>query len=512
MLAVLILNPARLSPAKTFVVSAPSAVQDVTLRDREFGQWNFGGGHLLEVGFMPGLYELHHGVSLIRFNLSQLPCKKVSSAKLRLYKPKCYIQMIPVKVSAYAVSNANFEWTEGSSLCAEEYSASTWKCRGSGQPWAGSEGCSKARVDYTLPALDTQIAPSDCGRWLEFTIPPSLIQSWLDDPDNNAGLHIKASDDAQLGEHAFFYSSEHHSGKGPQLVIDGTAGAPASPVNKRPFNPRYVFPPADDAFERWLNEADNRYTGWAKNPQMNMSRRQALMIYYFDVTVRGELLCPRVRIPLTQNMLELDDLIAQADASAVREKLKDVGKYLLIWEYIRETHWYDSGPLADVLSPLQIGILWAKPGYGIFAKMNDGRWDPLTPEQLEENILKTIAQMTSTLNLTAEQLQFIEPMIRRNETREHYYINKLRQSLDEIYPLIAAGNDGPEMFDCVKRLHYNHELFLYYQSTFSIPRWTVYMDHADPIALARAYQRVRREEYNPQRTGRQIEHAKRYGR
>jgi len=496
--------------AETFVVSAPSSVEDTVLRDREFARWNFGNGHVLEAGYMPGLYELHHGVSLIRFRLSQLPCRNVVSATLRLHKPKSYSQMVPVQVSVYQIRSANADWVEGSSLCSEEHAASTWNQRTSGKGWAGASGCSDRGVDYVLPALDTQTASSDIGQWLEFTIPAGLVQSWLDEPQNNAGLCIRADDNARLGEHAFFYSSEHYSGNGPQLVIEAASGPSRQTESPGSFNPRYVFPPEGDAFEKWLKEANNRYTNWANDPQMNMTRRQALMIYYFDVTVRGEFLCPRVRIPLTENMLQLDSLIAEGDAPALRQKLADVWKYLLVWEYIRETRWYDAGPLADVLSPLQLAILWAKPGYGIFAKMDDGRWDPLSPEELERNIQETISQTQSKLNLTPKQLELIEPLIREYETREHYYISNLRKDLDEIYGLIAAGNNGPEIFESVKRLHFDHELFLYYQSTFSGPRWKVFFEHANPVSLAREYQRVRRKEYNPGRTARQVQHARQY--
>ena len=45
---------------------------------------------------MPELYEEHHCLSLLRFDLSRLPCEKVQAAKVRLYKPKCTVQMTVV--------------------------------------------------------------------------------------------------------------------------------------------------------------------------------------------------------------------------------------------------------------------------------------------------------------------------------------------------------------------------------------------------------------------------------
>jgi len=57
----------------------------------------------------------------------------------------------------------------------------------------------------------------------------------------------------------------------------------------------------------------------------------------------------------------------------------------------------------------------------------------------------------------------------------------------------------------------NHELFLYYQSTFNTPRWTVFMENAPAISLAQMFIKAREDEYNPERTSRQIEHATKYG-
>ncbi len=67
----------------TFIISDSANVEDVALRDRAYSEWNFGAGHFLEAGFMPGLYEIHHAASLVRFNLSGLGCRKVVSAKMR---------------------------------------------------------------------------------------------------------------------------------------------------------------------------------------------------------------------------------------------------------------------------------------------------------------------------------------------------------------------------------------------------------------------------------------------
>lgn len=66
-----------------------------------------------------------------------------------------------------------------------------------------------------------------------------------------------------------------------------------------------------------------------------MTREQAKLFYYYDVTVRGEMLMPNCRVPLTEYIVQLDTLIAKGDEEAVRDILKEVRKRLLYWEYIR---------------------------------------------------------------------------------------------------------------------------------------------------------------------------------
>lgn len=56
----------------------------------------------------------------------------------------------------------------------------------------------------------------------------------------------------------------------------------------------------------------------------------------------------------------------------------------------------------------------------------------------------------------------------------------------------------------------DHELFLYFQSWYNTPRWSLYMEQAAPIPLAKIFVNGRRKEYNPERTQRQIDHAKKY--
>jgi outer membrane protein assembly factor BamB len=497
--------------AKTYVVSDPQDIEDVALRDREFADWNFGGGIVLEAGFMPGLYEEHHCVSLLRFDLSRLPCEKIRTAKVRLYKPKCTVQIRPVRISIYQLTSANADWAEGALLCEEEAAASCWSHLRKEKPWAGSKGCSRKGIDFLTPVLDAQTAPDDCGKWMEFDIPIELVQQWLDHPQQNSGLYIKpVNEKTEWGNHVYFYSSEHSSGKGPQLVIEGTPGKPRveteKPIRKKR---KHMFPPSDAVFDKWLAEADNRYVRWTE--ECNMTREQAKMIYYYDVTVRGQMLMPNCRIPLTDYIIKLDELIPQGDEEAVEDILKNVRKRLLYWEYIREANWYDAGPLADVLSPLQLGTLWGKCIFGnMLKKYGNSSWKRLSPDELDAVIESTVKKTGEKLELTTEQAKIINPLVAGYERLEHEYVEKFMDDLMKIQEFIEQGRDDEAMFNLVKSLHMNHELFLYFQSWYNTPRWSLYMQQAVPIPLAKIFVKGRRKEYYPERTQRQIDHAKKY--
>lgn len=492
--------------AETFVVSEPRDVEDTALLDREFGGWNFGAGIMLEAGFMPGLYELHHGASLIRFNLTGLNCGKVESAKLRLYKPNCTIQKTPVAVELYEVAAANGDWGEGSTECWTEKGAATWRKLRDGQPWAGAVGCSEAGTDYLAQALDVETAPLNRGAWVEFDVSVSVVQKWIDDPTANAGLYIRAKNHGEtLGDHVYFYSSEHYSGKGPQLIIESSKSDVSSVRIDRPFNKRYEFPKRDAQFENWLDNAGSRYVRWIE--ACNMNEEQALLPYYWDIIIRGEFLLPRCRLLLSKGLDTLDECIEKSDEKCVREELKRTRQYLLVWEYIREVRWYDSGPLAEELSPLQLAQLWNQ-----ISVFQNEPWKPLTDEQLDEKVRNTVEKTRRRLELTPEAAAQVDPVVKKHERLENFYLETFKQVRDEIEGRRERGEDDVDMLDCVRRLHDNHELFLYHQSTFNTPRWTKFMEHAKAIPLAKEYLRVRRDEYNAGRIGRNQARADKYGR
>jgi len=422
----------------------------------------------------------------------------VDSAKLRLYKPLDYIQKRPVEVEVYAVSDENGDWIEGSTECAVQKDAATWQSLRAGRSWTKEIG--------SKPLLDMRVAPLKQGKWMEFDIPASLVQRWLDDPAHNAGLYIKARNNGKaIGDHVYFYSSEHYSGKYPQLVIEGSRGPARSARIERPFNKPYEFPKRDAQFENWLATADNRYTEWVK--VCKMTPEQSLLPYYWEVIIRGEFLLPRCRLPLSKGIDTLDRLIEQGDEAGVRTELKKVREYLLVWEYIRETRWYDSGPVAEELSPYQLAQLWNH-----VSVFQDKPWKPLTAEELDKKVLDTIESTREKLELTPEAAAIVDPIVEIHERLENFYVERFKEARDEIQGRLERGEDDTVMLDNVRRLHENHELFLYHQSTFNTPRWTAFMENAKAIPLAKMYLKARRKEYNAGRIGRNLAHATKYGR
>jgi len=508
--------------AERFVVSDPAAIEDVALRSREFADWNFGAGPFLEVGFMGGIYEEHDSVSLIRFDLAGLACDRVHSATLRLYKPNCFVQTSPIEIQLHEVTPANSDWIEGISFCAKDSPASCWRWRKNERPWAGQDGCLDEGVDFLTPALAVQMAPAHRGQWLAFSIPADRVQQWLEHPETNAGLLLRTDsieaeainaedNDEHWGKHAFFCSSEHYSDRGPQLIIEGTPGKPRCSPRPR-TKPRQVLPPQGASFEKWL-ASNERLSGFTRDCQMN--REQAHLFFYFDTTVRGDLILAQYQFRFNEILNQLDTLVAQGDETTVREKLEDIRNILLTWEYIRETCWYTAGPLADVLSPLQLGILFGK---SIFGRMEEKAieegspiWIPLTDSELEDNIVRTVAYTASKLGLSLDQMAVMEPVIRKCETLENEYLRAFRASFDEARDLIKTGAHGEEMFDCVKRMHLNHELFLYYQSIYDTPRWSMFMAHAPALPFFRWAVEARISQYNDARVESQLRSIKRYG-
>lgn len=208
---------------------------------------------------------------------------------------------------------------------------------------------------------------------------------------------------------------------------------------------------------------------------------------------------------------EMDALVKQDgkdNDAELRAHLKRVRELLLVWEYIRETSWYTSGPLADVLTPRQLGILF---GRSIFGRMEEAGkeknkpiWQPVPPDQIDAHVEQALRQTRERLKMTPEQFAVMEAGIVDAERLENDYLGKFRRDFDECRRLLDAGDvDEDKLFRVVRDMHLNHELFLYYQSIFDTPRWSVFMQHAPPGPLAEWIINTRRGHYERQ-TGMKI--------
>jgi hypothetical protein len=146
------------------------------------------------------------------------------------------------------------------------------------------------------------------------------------------------------------------------------------------------------------------------------------------------------------------------------------------------------------------------------AAKEEGRtiWRPLTGEAMAGNIRKTLLRTAKILELPPEQLKAIEPDIARCECLEHEHLARFRTSLARVQDLLHDGSNDAAMFDCVRDLHANHERFLYYQSIYSAPRWSVLMRTASPITFGRWIADVRKRYYSKNRMRRQLKRVRKY--
>jgi hypothetical protein len=508
------------SDSAAFVITGPDHVEDTTLRNGLYwGKWNFGAAQFLQIGYQPStVYDVYHTVSLLRFDLSQCPYERIVSAKLRLYVPRNLTQLKPLAIHAHAVSAANARWAEGSSEAEKEAAAATWNSRSTGKPWAGRPGLSQAGADYDLAPLDTQTADGLNGQWLEFQLPAALAQSWLNAPNRNSGILLRPDDNIELGQQTYIYSSQHPSGKGPQLVLQGTGARKPSASPDRKINPRFQMPPMGPLYQEWLNQSPSRYAAWAKDPSINLRGEQAIYPYLWDIIFRGEILLPRAFLPLSQATEELPDVIKRGDRAAARRTLEDFMKYMMIFDYAREQNWYDSGPTAEVLSPLQVAKFFVKAEReegknsvrGIYSQNDDGRWKTASSEDIEKAIQAQLDTIKTRLKPSPAQLALIEPVIRTNMPLEFFHGQELKKCLDRVYSLIDKEDDGVQMLKALRGMFFHHRLFLIHQSLFSMPKYSVLLQNGDILGYAQWFHDVRAGQYSKARIGRQFDAATRY--
>lgn len=199
---------------ETYLRYAPSGVDAAC---------NYGGLTYVMVGQLTADVKTH---TLMRFtDLSEVLNQNITAATLRLYSEDfAEKQTGDVTINIYAVSSANTDWQEGDGN--GDFSTagwSSWNFRNrdpSGNiEWTGGRtGCGTAGTDYITNLVGSAVVPTGTLGYVEFDLDVSVIQSWIDDADQNHGLLLTAPD-AVAGDIVFLHSSEAIANT-PELVLE----------------------------------------------------------------------------------------------------------------------------------------------------------------------------------------------------------------------------------------------------------------------------------------------------
>lgn len=494
----------------TWVVRDRNLVEDTTLRDGEYAEFNFGAGPFLQVGCLMGSEaSAYNAVSLIRFDVSQVPCRKVTGAKLRLYKPKCFVQQRSVRVGVYELVDSNCDWAEGCSESRTDANGASWCFKRGTISWAGRKCGLCAGRDFNPRVLDIQVAERDRGHWVEFVLPNSLVERWLRNPGHNAGVLIRLQESsAHWGDHAFFCSSESYWDRTPELVIQGEQGRAAN-KSTRLLSKNVKVLPDDVILDRWIG-SNRRLARFAK--ELGLNREQARVFCYIDLVVRCRLLIPLYKMPIARLNPALEAAANRKDEKEARRLLGELRKAMLTYEYIHDTQWYTAGPLAEVLSERQLATLFA---VCLFGRQEERAresgltiWQPVEGAALEQAISATLDRARRKLELTPEQFAAIKNRLVELRRKEEYHLSAFRRDLDRLRELLRNPDSDPqELFALTRSLFFNHEAFLYYQSIYVGPRWQLFLRNAPVTAFARWIVEVRREHYRLDRVERELREA-----
>lgn len=501
----------------TFLVNEPERVEDCILRrsemnlgtERFWTDWNFGASQVLDIGSGIAMWNMWYGNVLIRFDLRGLACAEAEGARFRIYKPKNVTQVsAEISVSAYAVKEANASWVEGNRESLPQSDAASWGSQGP-RPWAGGDnGCGIAGVDYESEALGSQIACKYDSSWLEFDIPKELINRWLEDHSRNAGILLRVDAQSErTGNHVLLYSSEHPSGKGPELVIYGTRGEARSQFDaSKSYNVRYEMPPQGSSFQNYLNSNNSRYKKWTVDPVINLQGEQRIYPYYWDMIVDGEYVLPYSYYPLSLSIPSIDALIASDDRDGLYRWHVNRLKYLHLWEYVREQRWYDCGDLIEHLSPYQAALIWLgskeENGLltdGILNKVHPRGEKNLTDSEIESRAGKEWNEIRSKVRMSAEQQAIVKPFIEEAERLRCQNYNICNTAAQRVHELLALQDNSSAMIDALGTFMNWHDIYLYYDSYYQIYRCSFLLEHTDLASFTAFWKEQKYNEYAPDR-------------
>lgn len=175
---------------------------------------NYGGSLALLVGAGPSVERR----SLIKFDFSEVRKGRVVRDGI--------LQFVQANVSnfregvfeigVYAITRPNAGWIEGEGFdVAASSGEPTWKNLAAGEnpkPWAGNPGLSQAGVDYQDDPIATITYDASNDRQpVEVIIPVEILQKWIDNPEENAGLILKRIFGSERGAESLggFFSTNH---------------------------------------------------------------------------------------------------------------------------------------------------------------------------------------------------------------------------------------------------------------------------------------------------------------
>ena len=196
---------------------------------------NYGAAGLVQISNNQGNYVAR---GILRFDdiAPYIPAGEVvSSATLELKSFNTPAMVVDTDVQLYAINTGNAGWVEGTSNGGPvEDGTSVWESKAvdaafvSPTLWVGGPGLGNPGDGYGLTPLDTPTAlVSQSVTTLTYSLPASLVQSWIDNPSSNAGLLLRVPDEANdaAGNGQEFFTTIHsaentNTGARPILRIE----------------------------------------------------------------------------------------------------------------------------------------------------------------------------------------------------------------------------------------------------------------------------------------------------
>jgi len=170
---------------------------------------NYGSSTSLFIGHYLNFLTDHNDAErfVLKFDLTGFQGQniKVKKAEITLYTVQCSPTETTMTVTPLELTNS---WVE---------TETTWNSRNATEPWALAGG------DYLpSPAAGDSVKLEKINEYKIFNINPSIVQKWIDTPENNFGLIFISDTEKIIANRYFgFYSGNYASNllKRPKLTI-----------------------------------------------------------------------------------------------------------------------------------------------------------------------------------------------------------------------------------------------------------------------------------------------------